>query len=68
MITRGERVSGVFVCPQYIEVLIRWDGVRGWSRMGFQFAEVATEIETARLLTYNAARLKVSPLYHLDFL
>lgn len=36
--------------------------------MGFQFAEVATEIETARLLTYNAARLKVSPLYHLDFL
>ncbi|KAH8080903.1 acyl-CoA dehydrogenase/oxidase [Filobasidium floriforme] len=26
--------------------------------MGFQFAEVATEIETARLLTYNAARLK----------
>jgi alkylation response protein AidB-like acyl-CoA dehydrogenase len=28
--------------------------------MGFQFAEVATEIETARLLTYNAARLKAS--------
>ncbi len=27
--------------------------------MGFQFAEVATEIEAARLLTYNAARLKV---------
>ncbi|KAL7420758.1 hypothetical protein Q5752_004710 [Cryptotrichosporon argae] len=26
--------------------------------MGFQFAEVATEIEAARLLTYNAARLK----------
>jgi alkylation response protein AidB-like acyl-CoA dehydrogenase len=28
--------------------------------MGFQFAEVLTEIEAARLLTYNAARLKVS--------
>ncbi len=28
--------------------------------MGFQFAEVATEIEAARLLTYNAARLKES--------
>jgi alkylation response protein AidB-like acyl-CoA dehydrogenase len=27
--------------------------------MGFQFAEIATEIEAARLLTYNAARLKV---------
>nr|XP_019004028.1 acyl-CoA oxidase [Kwoniella mangroviensis CBS 8507]OCF67489.1 acyl-CoA oxidase [Kwoniella mangroviensis CBS 8507] len=26
--------------------------------MGFQFADVATEIEAARLLTYNAARLK----------
>ncbi|WVQ73378.1 hypothetical protein IAR50_002949 [Cryptococcus sp. DSM 104548] len=26
--------------------------------MGFQFAEAATEIEAARLLTYNAARLK----------
>nr|ODN89775.1 acyl-CoA oxidase [Cryptococcus depauperatus CBS 7855] len=26
--------------------------------MGFQFAEVATEIEAAKLLTYNAARLK----------
>lgn len=26
--------------------------------MGFQFAEVATDIETVRLLTYNAARLK----------
>jgi hypothetical protein len=26
--------------------------------MQFQFAEVATEIEAARLLTYNAARLK----------
>lgn len=26
--------------------------------MSFQFAEVATEIEAARLLTYNAARLK----------
>ncbi|KAK8858767.1 hypothetical protein IAR55_002996 [Kwoniella newhampshirensis] len=26
--------------------------------MGFQFAEVATEIEAARLMTYNAARLK----------
>ncbi|RXK40007.1 acyl-CoA oxidase [Tremella mesenterica] len=26
--------------------------------MAFQFAEVATEIEAARLLTYNAARLK----------
>ncbi len=37
---------------------------RGWysgefQGMGFQFAEVATEIEAARLLTYNAARLKV---------
>ena len=30
--------------------------------MAFQFAEVATEIEAARLLTYNAARLKVSAL------
>lgn len=28
--------------------------------MAFQFAEVHTEIEAARLLTYNAARLKVS--------
>jgi short/branched chain acyl-CoA dehydrogenase len=28
--------------------------------MQFQFADVATEIEAARLLTYNAARLKVS--------
>lgn len=27
--------------------------------MQFQFADVATEIEAARLLTYNAARLKV---------
>ena len=26
--------------------------------MGFQFADVATEIEAARLMTYNAARLK----------
>ncbi|TXT16000.1 hypothetical protein VHUM_00503 [Vanrija humicola] len=26
--------------------------------MGFQFAEVATEIEAAKLITYNAARLK----------
>lgn len=26
--------------------------------MAFQFAEIATEIEAARLLTYNAARLK----------
>ena len=26
--------------------------------MRFQFADVATEIEAARLLTYNAARLK----------
>ncbi|KAL1413137.1 hypothetical protein Q8F55_000886 [Vanrija albida] len=26
--------------------------------MGFQFAEVATEIEAAKLMTYNAARLK----------
>lgn len=26
--------------------------------MEFQYAEVATEIEAARLLTYNAARLK----------
>jgi short/branched chain acyl-CoA dehydrogenase len=26
--------------------------------MQFQFAEIATEIEAARLLTYNAARLK----------
>jgi alkylation response protein AidB-like acyl-CoA dehydrogenase len=25
--------------------------------MGFQFAQIATEIEAARLLTYNAARL-----------
>ncbi len=30
--------------------------------MGFQFAEVAIEIEAARLLTYNAARLKVCRL------
>lgn len=30
-------------------------------RMAFQFADVLTEIEAARLLTYNAARLKVSP-------
>jgi short/branched chain acyl-CoA dehydrogenase len=28
--------------------------------MSFQFAEAATELEAARLLTYNAARLKVS--------
>lgn len=28
--------------------------------MQFQFAEAATELEAARLLTYNAARLKVS--------
>lgn len=28
--------------------------------MAFQFADVLTEIEAARLLTYNAARLKVS--------
>jgi short-chain 2-methylacyl-CoA dehydrogenase len=27
--------------------------------MGFQFAEVATEIEAAKLLTYNAARRSV---------
>lgn len=27
-------------------------------RMGFQFAQTRTEIEAARLLTYNAARLK----------
>lgn len=26
--------------------------------MGFQFAQTRTEIEAARLLTYNAARLK----------
>jgi hypothetical protein len=34
--------------------------------MGFQFAEVATEIEAAKLLTYNAARrfvLSSSPYY-----
>jgi hypothetical protein len=30
--------------------------------MSFQFAEAATELEAARLLTYNAARLKVSCL------
>lgn len=29
--------------------------------MGFQFAEVATEIEAAKLLTYNAARRSVPP-------
>ncbi len=28
--------------------------------MAFQFAEVATQIEAAKLLTYNAARLYVS--------
>lgn len=32
--------------------------------MSFQFAEAATELEAARLLTYNAARLKVSPTLH----
>jgi alkylation response protein AidB-like acyl-CoA dehydrogenase len=32
--------------------------------MSFQFAEAATELEAARLLTYNAARLKVSSHSH----
>lgn len=37
--------------------------------MKFQYADVATEIEAARLLTYNAARLKVPPfpaVYRVD--
>lgn len=32
--------------------------VGDFQSMGHQFAHVATEIEAARLLTYNAARLK----------
>jgi alkylation response protein AidB-like acyl-CoA dehydrogenase len=33
-----------------------------FQKMGHDFAEAATKIEAARLLTYNAARLKVSPM------
>lgn len=36
------------------------DVIVWFRRMAFQFADVLTEIEAARLLTYNAARLKVS--------